>query len=78
MDSARSPLDVLLNHARQTLESVSGRLGAEGSPAAALLDRLQLVPHSEVDRLKRDINELTARVAELESRLERLTPKSTS
>jgi len=76
MDSARSPLDVLLNQARQTLESVSSRLGAEGSPATALMDRLQLVPRSEVDRLKREISELTARVAELELRLERLTPKS--
>jgi polyhydroxyalkanoate synthesis regulator phasin len=78
MDSARPPFDALLNQARQTLESLSSRFGAEGSPAASLLDRLQLVPRSEIDRLRQEISALTARVAELESRLERLTPKSSS
>lgn len=76
MDTTRSPFDDLLAHTRSTLDSIASRLG--GDTAAGLsnvMERLQLVPRSEIERLRAEIDALNQRVADLEARIERLAPK---
>jgi hypothetical protein len=79
MDTIRSAIDDFLASSRNTLDALASRLGGgTGAGIPTCIERLQLVPRSEIDRLRMEISALNQRVAGLEIRLDGLLPKDPS
>lgn len=74
---AKHPVDALLHTARTALAALAGSfdqhvLSPAGDRADTSLNRLQLVPKAEFDRLKSQLDSLQQEVARLEQRLSML------
>jgi hypothetical protein len=74
VDSTRSPLEGFFTEARRVADALAQRVGPElATRSEQWFERLHLVPKSEVTRLQAELDELTARVLDLENRLARLS-----
>lgn len=74
---AKHPVDSLLHTARTAFGALTGSidqhvLSPAGDRAEAFLNRLQLVPKAEFDRLKSELDTMQQEVARLEQRLSAL------
>lgn len=74
---AKHPVDALLHTARTAFGALTGSLDQHvlspaGDRAEAFLNRLQLVPKAEFDRLKSELDTMQQEIAHLEQRLSAL------